>query len=840
MTAPARLRLALARSCPSGFRVMSGVAGLLLAVGAAQLCALAVRDEPHPISAAALALLLAAGGGALVAFIRRNLATIPQEPARRSSPPDVLAAAALALIGVEGLYVLWTTGTFFPVRMLLFWRDAVPADRLLEPPLPMMLAGTCLVALGAAATAALLGTLWFLLYARGLHRRARTVGAVVAFLGAVPYVAVALVVRALLCQPVAFRAAGHYLALRPDEQLAYRSLFGMTPGFLAASVALGFALGRGLWSWLDQVRSAEESSDSFLMARLRGQPAWEILLRQGVWLRRRRDVGALFLAGMAAAALIDILSNTLIDSFRPPGFPPYPSLGAALFLRGISDDGVPAPLEAEWGTAHVAIVLASLILLLAQTFPRRSGRRALREGVLSIGSNVLARAVPTAHGLSPRPSVQWVLGSSGSGKSTLLHAWAAQLRDAVLVPQDPDDALPGALSGLDLARLARDAHPRGDRVLWDRLGRVDDDRIRRRLLDPFTPVSAFSRGERQRLLLCLALTRARGDGGCTLLLDEPTSAQDAARTHALLDCVRDLLPAQFAGSGSLVLTSHDPESIEALLGDRAPQAVTDHVLWLEELRAHAFSVSAPRRFDGATAQPGGLRVYVEAMAELLDARRRAPANGHSGNRAHADGVRLLRPRVSIGGRAHAISPEARIRDGELVVLCGPSGSGKSTLLRAMVDCRLASVAVGYVTQDLGRAFPAEMPVREVLDMSPRQQTHRELLRHWFGRGLDEPMLARPMDALSEGERQRVLLAAEVLRLEQAAPRTRLRLLLLDEPFGSVDPPAHLRLMQSLLGWLRDSGRRAAVLVSHSPLVDLGLAQAFGVRTKEWTIDGGRA
>src|SRR5207253_11464816 len=148
-----------------------------------------------------------------------------------------------------------------------------------------------------------------------------------------------------------------------------------------------------------------------------------------------------------------------------------------------------------------------------------------------------------------------------------------------------------------------DAHPRGERVLWDLLGRVDDDRIRRRLFDPFTPVSAYSRGERQRLLLCLALTRARGDAGCTLLLDEPTSAQDAARTHALLDCVRDLLPAQFAGSGSLVLTSHDPESVDALLGDHGQQAVTDHVLWLEDLQAHGFSVHAQRRWEGAAAQP---------------------------------------------------------------------------------------------------------------------------------------------------------------------------------------------------------------------------------------------
>src|SRR2546425_552668 len=100
--------------------------------------------------------------------------------------------------------------------------------------------------------------------------------------------------------------------------------------------------------------------------------------------------------------------------------------------------------------------------------------------------------------------------------------------------------------------------------------------------------------------------------------------------------------------------------------------------------------------------------------------------------------------------------------------------------------------------------------------------------------------SRPEPRSAPGGRRRVLPAGAVLRLGQAAPHARLRLLPLDEPFGSVDPPAHLRLMQSLLAWLRDSSRRAAVLVSHSPLVDLGLAEASGVPTTEWTIDGGRA
>jgi hypothetical protein len=46
-------------------------------------------------------------------------------------------------------------------------------------------------------------------------------------------------------------------------------------------------------------------------------------------------------------------------------------------------------------------------------------------------------------------------------------------------------------------------------------------------------------------------------------------------------------------------------------------------------------------------------------------------------------------------------------------------------------------------------------------------------------------------------------------------------------------------MEALLGWLSASqGRSAAILVSHSPLVDLGLARASGIPTAEWIIDGG--
>ena len=803
---------------------MAAVAWVSAALGAAQLCALFFRDEPFPTCAALLGLLLAGGGIVLALFVRRNA-----DDCAASAPPaapDLFIGLAFALIGAEALDLAWNSGIFFPLRMAVLTHGPRTA-RLFEPVLPMMLAGTSLLALGACAVASLLGALWLWLYARGLHPERRALGALLAFAGAVPYVAFALVVRALLCRDVAFLAAGRFLALRPDDRLAYASLFGMAPGLLSASVLLGLAIARGLFSWLEEVRIAEESSDSFVAARVRGLAPWEILLRHGLWLRRRRELGALLLGGMAAAVFVDILSNTLIDSFRPPGFPLYPSLGAALFLRGIGPDGAPAALASSWSSAHVAVVAVAMLLVLAQAFPRGHRRVSLREGVLHLGSAAIARGVAGAHGLSPRPALQWVLGPSGAGKTLLLRAWAAQLPDALLVPQDPDEALPAALSATDVACMAR---PQEARALWDLLGRVDDDHVRNRLLDPFTSVSGLSRGERQRLLFCLALARARCDADCTLLLDEPTSAQDPARTQALLDGLREFLPPQFAGTGSVVLTSHDPEAVDALLGDRAPQAVTDHVLWLDGGRAHEFAVRARLRWEGPQ-QPPALQRYLDAAGEMLAARSYAPVPEV---READGGVQILGPRVVIAGRAHRISPEAQVRPGELVVLSGASGCGKTTLLRAVAARPLASVEMGYVMQDTARAYPLEMPVREVLGARPR----RDKVRHWFG-PIDDALLSRPIGVLSEGERQRVLLAAEVLRLE-ASPRSRLRLLLLDEPFGALDPPAHLRLMGALLRWLGEAEPRAALLVSHSPLVDLGLAHGLGVPAVEWTIAGGAA
>ena len=261
-------------------------------------------------------------------------------------------------------------------------------------------------------------------------------------------------------------------------------------------------------------------------------------------------------------------------------------------------------------------------------------------------------------------------------------------------------------------------------------------------------------------------------------------------------------------------------------GARRAQHPIGHVAWIEDGLALPFTVRE-RRWEGPRAHPAGLERHLESTRTLLAARemtRPQPSDGA--------GVPLLGGKVTIGGRRHSTSSEALVRGGELVVLSGPSGSGKTTLLREMAG-RAASISLGFVMQDPPRAVPAEMPLGEALGRRLDADS-RARFSHWYGARLHD--LARPVGTLSDGELQRLLIAGEVVRLEQSPP-SRLRLLLLDEPFGALDPAAHLRLMEALLGWVRASSRNAAVLVSHSPLVDLGLAGASGVPAREWSIGG---
>ena len=172
---------------------------------------------------------------------------------------------------------------------------------------------------------------------------------------------------------------------------------------------------------------------------------------------------------------------------------------------------------------------------------------------------------------------------------------------------------------------------------------------------------------------------------------------------------------------------------------------------------------------------------------------------------HVEGVG-----VSYGEMAVLENLDLVVQRSEVVVLLGPSGSGKTTLLRVVAGLRrpdsgrirwggedLTDIAVhrrgvGLVFQD-----NALFPHRDVEDNVafglrvtgvPVESRIRHVAKMLRLVGLDG-FGTRSVDTLSGGEAQRVALARAL------APGP--RLLLLDEPFGSLDRVLRDRLVGEL-------------------------------------------
>jgi osmoprotectant transport system ATP-binding protein len=167
--------------------------------------------------------------------------------------------------------------------------------------------------------------------------------------------------------------------------------------------------------------------------------------------------------------------------------------------------------------------------------------------------------------------------------------------------------------------------------------------------------------------------------------------------------------------------------------------------------------------------------------------------------------------------------------GEICVLVGPSGGGKTTALKLVnrlielssgeitidgrsimdVDATALRREIGYVIQQVG-LFP-HMTVEANIGTVPRlfgrskswiRTRSQELLELV---GLDPSYATRYPAQLSGGERQRVGLA----RALAANPP----LMLMDEPFGAIDPIVRSRLQDEFLRLQREV-RKTVVFVTH--------------------------
>jgi putative ABC transport system ATP-binding protein len=215
------------------------------------------------------------------------------------------------------------------------------------------------------------------------------------------------------------------------------------------------------------------------------------------------------------------------------------------------------------------------------------------------------------------------------------------------------------------------------------------------------------------------------------------------------------------------------------------------------------------------------------VLELQDLAKHYPAIGSEPTRA-VDGVSLTVPA------------------GEVVALYGPSGSGKTTLL--LMVAMLLAPSAGKVLigkRDISTLSEREAAqfrlselgfIRQSFDLLPGvsalDNATLKLLasRRWRDARRDvTPLLERlglgerlghRAETLSMGERQRVMIAR--------ALSTQPRLLLADEPTGSLDSQRSREVLALLRELCRERGV-AAVIVSHDPMAAAYADRALALR-----------
>jgi iron complex transport system ATP-binding protein len=198
-------------------------------------------------------------------------------------------------------------------------------------------------------------------------------------------------------------------------------------------------------------------------------------------------------------------------------------------------------------------------------------------------------------------------------------------------------------------------------------------------------------------------------------------------------------------------------------------------------------------------------------------------------------------RLEIDGRIILAGCSLVLEQGELVALVGPNGAGKTSMLRTILGAvaatgevtsnekRLASLTpieraqqIAYLPQNGQIHWP--MPVRDIVALgrlpyagstNDTSKVSHDMVESALAQCQITHLENRNAATLSGGERARVLLARAIV--------TRSKILLADEPLGSLDPAHQLDTMKSLREYtLNGSG---VIVVMH----DIAMGVRFADR-----------
>jgi NitT/TauT family transport system ATP-binding protein len=196
--------------------------------------------------------------------------------------------------------------------------------------------------------------------------------------------------------------------------------------------------------------------------------------------------------------------------------------------------------------------------------------------------------------------------------------------------------------------------------------------------------------------------------------------------------------------------------------------------------------------------------------------------------------------------------------GEFISILGPSGCGKSTILRLIAGLRPQFPATQGTVRVMGKPVEGPGPDRGMVFQDYTSFDHRTVLdniafglecagvsqsdredqaRAWILKvGLDPKQDAQKFPhQLSGGMRQRVAIARTLI--------LKPRIILMDEPFGALDPVTRLNMQDLLVGLWREQ-EATVFFVTHSveEAVYLGdrvyvLSKAPGTIIKEMELPG---
>ena len=495
-------------------------------------------------------------------------------------------------------------------------------------------------------------------------------------------------------------------------------------------------------------------------------------------------------------------------------------------------------------------------LLREVTFSVPAGRRAALIGANGSGKSTLLETIQGRHP-QRAGSISWTpadltvgyLDQSGNSSATgsvgeFLGATASLEQQvataAARLAAAPDDTETAAAYSAALERLTAAAVRWKPEVLR-RWGVAE--------LDPETPVSRLSGGQRLKLGLCRELAQ----GPDFLILDEPTNHLDDAALGLLEETL-------LAFPGGVLFVSHDRAfldrvateilavdprrgSIARYVGNysayaeqRASELARQHSRYQNEqalvrrIRQDiARTKEQARSVERATTprQPNVRRLAKkvarkartrEAKLERFQAapeRAERPTESwrlkvEFGSATGSDRVLALSEvALGYGGDAPLLEGVSVDLGGrERVALLGANGSGKTTLLRTLAGTlaplggslrRSPAAVIGYLAQEQELLDPAATALDTIRTAGTTAETEARSFLHLFLFTGDDAL--RPIGELSYGERTRLSLALLVARGATV--------LLLDEPLNHLDIDSRERFETAL-----DQFAGAVVVVSH--------------------------